>query len=39
MVSRLAEERGQECTAGGGLVAAPTRAPLKLQLGTGKGDC
>lgn len=37
MVGRLAGERGQECTAGGGMVAAPARAPLKLQLRTGKG--
>lgn len=39
MVGRLTGERGQECTAGGGIVAAPARAPLKLQLRTGKGDC
>lgn len=38
-MGRLAGERGQECTAGGGMVAAPTKAPLKLQLRTGKGDC
>lgn len=39
MVGRLAGERGQECTAGGGMVAAPARIPLKLQLRAGNGDC
>lgn len=38
-MGKLTGERGQECTAGGGMVAAPARIPLKLQLRTGNGDC